>query len=41
MVLHLPDPINVKNNVGKMTDVQAMQRMFKASYIVLHTRGIT
>jgi hypothetical protein len=39
MVLNLPDPINIKNNIGKNTDAFALQKMFKAAYIILHTRG--
>lgn len=40
MVLQLPDPINVKNNVGNLADASALQKIFKASYILLHTRGV-
>lgn len=40
MVLNLPDPVNIKNNIGKKTDAFALQKMFKASYIILHTKGI-
>lgn len=39
MLLNLPDPINPKNNVGKQTDACALQRMCKAAYIMLHTKG--
>ena len=41
MLLDLPDPIKPTNNVGNQTDVYSLQRMFKSSYIVLHskTRG--
>jgi hypothetical protein len=41
MVLNLPDPINLKNNIGKNTDAFALQKMFKAAYIMLHTRAIS
>lgn len=41
MMLNLPDPINLKNNIGKNTDAFALQRMFKASYIILHTRHVS
>lgn len=40
MVLQLPDPINVKNNVGNLADASALQKIFKVSYILLHTRGV-
>ena len=41
MLLDLPDPVKPTNNVGNQTDVNSLQRMFKSSYIVLHskTRG--
>jgi hypothetical protein len=38
MILNLPDPVNVKNNIGKNTDASALQRMFKTAYIMIHTR---
>jgi hypothetical protein len=41
MVLNLPDPINLKNNLGQNTDAFTLQKMFKAAYIILHTRGIS
>ena len=39
MILNLPDPVNQRNNVGNQTDVNALQRMFKAAYIILHTKS--
>ena len=39
MILNLPDPINQRNNVGNQTDVYSLQRMFKAAYIILHTKS--
>ena len=38
MVLNLPDPVNIKNNVGNKTDVYSLQKMFKTSYIILHSK---
>lgn len=38
MVLNLPDPVNLKNNIGKFTDAFGLQRMFKTAYFILHTR---
>lgn len=40
MILNLPDPINSKNDMGKNTDAYILQRMFKTSYMMLHTRDI-
>ncbi len=40
MRLNLPDPINMKNNVGNKTDAFLLQRMFKIGYLILHTKGI-
>ncbi len=40
MMLNLYDPFNQKNNIGKNTDAFALQRMFKAAYLMLHTRDV-
>jgi hypothetical protein len=41
MVLNLPDPAKLNNDLGKNTDAFALQKMFKTAYIILHTRGIS
>lgn len=38
MILNLPDPVNIKNNVGNSTDVYLLQKMFKTAYIILHSK---
>ena len=38
-MLNIPDPINMKNNVGKHADAFSLQRMFRVGYIILHTKG--
>ena len=36
MVLHIEDPINPYNNVGKNAKAYELQKMFRTAYIALH-----
>ena len=39
LILNIPDPINMKNNVGNNTDAFSLQKMFRTAYIILHTKS--